>query len=244
MTQVPAGPSVVWQLDAPVIPLGRLEEFVRDLLTLLNDVQADVLRGSGAQWIVETISKASPLALRVAPQATRKGVTKRDLTRVTKSVSAGLREVQRRPVRPVGYSDRALLSAQRLVTKSRSLDAQLRVDSETLTLQLAANVDQILGGSLHAIGTVEGRLEAVNVHGEQRHFYVYEALTGERVRCDFGRRMASEAIGLALDHRVSVHGEIIYRESGSIVRMTVQGLEVFPTEEDLPSADDVRGILG
>jgi hypothetical protein len=136
-----------------------------------------------------------------------------------------------------------LVSAQRLVEKTRAQNNSLRIESQTLDAQFLANIEQMLGGIVRAIGTIEGRLEAVNVHGGVRHFYVYDSLTGERVMCDFGHRVASEQVGHALEHRVAVHGEITYRESGSVVRMSAQSLELFPPEEELPSSDDVRGIL-
>jgi len=72
---------------------------------------------------------------------------------------------------------------------------------------------------------------------------VYDALTGERIRCDFAHRIEVSDIGAAAERRVAVHGEIEYRQSGEIVRVIATMLDVFPEEEDLPSPDAVRGIL-
>lgn len=82
-----------------------------------------------------------------------------------------------------------------------------------MTLQFVANVNVILGEVLYTIGTIEGRLEAFNVHGTVRYFAVYDDLTDTRIRC-----------------------EIFYRNSGDIERIKASSLDVFPDEEDLPTA--------
>jgi hypothetical protein len=110
--------------------------------------------------------------------------------------------------------------------------------------RLVAHVDSVLGNIVSAIGSVEGRLEGLNVHGSNRYFNVYDDLTGERVQCQFGHRIDVAKIGGAVERRVSVSGEIRYRETGEIVNVIAHSLDVFPQESDLPSADDVYGIIG
>lgn len=124
------------------------------------------------------------------------------------------------------------------VVKIGTAKAPVRVTSK-----LIANVDSILGTTISSIGTIEGTLEAFSVHGAARYFNVYDALTGERIRCDCGHRIEMAQIGGAAERRVAVHGEIKYRKTGEIVNVLAQSMEMFPTEDELPLADAVRGIL-
>jgi hypothetical protein len=96
---------------------------------------------------------------------------------------------------------------------------------------------------LTSIGTVEGYLEGLNIHGASRYFSVYDDLTGERIQCHFPHRIKPDDIGLAIDKRVAVQGEIRYRETGEIVSVNAFSLDVFPSEDKLSTADEVLGIL-
>jgi hypothetical protein len=236
------GQAVSWRLDSPQLTLPRLGELLQDMMSLLREVQSDIIRNGGVQWVVESISKSSPLSLSVVPIAERSRVPKRSLNQVSQSVTRGLKQIQKRPVRPAHFSDEALERAAKIITFARNQDARLQVDSQILDSQFLANVEQILGQQVREIGTIEGRLEAINVH-RNRFFNVYDPLTARSIRCDFGQRIGSTVIGEALEQRVAVYGEIVYRESGEIVRIIAQSIEVFPPEEELPTADDVLGIL-
>ena len=117
------------------------------------------------------------------------------------------------------------------------------VATTQMTADLSTHVEVILGNTVTSIGTVEGRLEGVNVHGGSRYFAVYDDLTGERIQCHFGHRISAHDIGLAVEKRVAVQGEIRYRENGEIVSVNALSLSSFPPEHELPTADDVLGIL-
>ena len=113
-----------------------------------------------------------------------------------------------------------------------------------ITNALATHVDTILNqATLTVIGLVEGRLESLTVH-QRRVFSVYDLLTGGRIECSFGHRIPLETILGAMERRVRVHGEIRYRDTGEVIGMVAETLQVLPEDSDLPSAADVYGILG
>jgi hypothetical protein len=105
------------------------------------------------------------------------------------------------------------------------------------------NVDEVLGAPLESYGTVEGTLEAFNLHGQKPTFAVYEPLTGHRVDCHFTASVTVDDLRPAIGNRVGVRGPIKTRPSG--VRMSVEAetLYVLPDEPDLPGPDEVVGIL-
>jgi hypothetical protein len=237
------------ELDTEELALGKLISTTETFFDLLREVATAVTPTGDVHWIVQAISMSSPVELAVRPVADDK-VAPDVLDRVSDAIVSGIEVVQKAAQRPPHFSDRALEHARLLAkeTTSRSTRVRVRRQAEkstvNVTVQLIANVDSILGSSITEIGTVEGRLEAFNVHGNRRYFIVYDALTDERIRCDFAHRIDVREIGAAAERRVAIRGEIEYRQTGEIVRVRAAELEVFPEEDDLPSADSVRGILG
>lgn len=244
----PQNPPVVrFEIDTDDLPFQRFLEIASDFIAVLREVDRDVAPQAGVSWLIESISKSSPLALALRPVASNRNVGAALPRNLVRTVNSGIKRVQQRAERPAHFTDRALEKARALVevattggavVRIGTVKAPVRVDSK-----LVEHVDAILGATISSIGTVEGTLEAFNVHGRSRYFNVYDALTGERIRCDFGHRIPAHEIGAAAERRVAVHGEIKYRETGEIVNIVVHSFEVFPGEDDLPTADDVRGIL-
>ena len=236
------GDAVSFTLDVAEVTLRRLGELAADLQGLLREIQTGYLPGGHVRWRVERITFASPLTLESRPISVDVPVTGlRDLSRV---VSNGLKQLQQEPTRPAFFTDTALERARDVVTRVRRNDGLLSIDSTALDEHVVANVNDVLGTIITVIGSVEGRLEALNVHGTNRFFNVYDSLHGARIRCDFGHRIRADKVGAAAEHRVIVHGEVKYREDGEIVSVVARSLEVLPEEGSLPSADDVLGILG
>lgn len=101
------------------------------------------------------------------------------------------------------------------------------------------------GASYRSYGSIDGHIEGINLHDRKR-FWVYDALTGRRVTCEFGDRIEIERIAdaLAKKRRVEVYGTVSYRTDDQIASMLADTLYVFPDASTLPTADDVRGILG
>lgn len=244
---VDLGPDLVgFELDHPQLAFSRFIEAADDFLGLLREVATDIVGPGGVRWVVEDVSRSSPVRLSVRPIASRKGVRTQDLAEVNRSITNGFATIQSRPERPAHFNDRALEKAKDLARKVGTDLSLLRVngrsDQTDVTGQLIANVDAILGETVSSIGTIDGSLEALNVHGD-RYFSVYDVLTGQRVRCDFGHRISTDEIARAVERRVAVHGQIKSRPTGEIVGMIAERVEVFPPESELPSADEVRGIL-
>jgi hypothetical protein len=67
---------------------------------------------------------------------------------------------------------------------------------------------------------------------------------GHRIRCNFGARVDADLVRDALLSRVLVSGMVSYRTAGHAVAVHVEELSIFPDEDRLPTADQVRGILG
>lgn len=96
-------------------------------------------------------------------------------------------------------------------------------------------------GTQETIGSVEGTLEAISIHG-QPYFNVFDAVTGHAVRCNFPQNIF-EAAKAALGKRVLVRGVILSRPDGKRTSVRVRELEVFPDASELPTVEMMRGVL-
>ena len=104
------------------------------------------------------------------------------------------------------------------------------------------HAEAVLAPETRSIGTIEGELEGLIVHGDKR-FLLYDRLTGRRVTCYFGDSVSWDGLGDVFGKRVAVTGEIRSRRSGKRASINVSKYYVFPHEDELPSADEVRGLL-
>ncbi len=230
-------------VDGPT--LGHLIETQERFLGMIREVARELVgNASDVRWVVARID-ADSLDLAVRAEPTRQSVPQALIRDLVGTVARGVRILERDAARPPHFNDAALAHAKELarlrgrgVTKLEVKSAEI---SATFTPRTMANIDDVLGRTVSAIGTVEGRLEALNVHGD-RVFYVWDPIKG-RVRCDFGYRIPSHEVGRAVELRVAVSGELHYRENGTLVDIRAEDLVLLEPPEGLPSADDVLGIL-
>jgi hypothetical protein len=234
-------------LDVPTLVGTDLREAVGAFLNLAESVAAAIAPDLKVSWQVRTIRMASPLNLVIEPVARQNRADVLSREAITRGVVSGLAAVQSGEDRPEFLSDEALRSARTLSRLTRHHGHRLTLagagQSAEVTMDLARRVDEILEPAYVSGGSVEGYLETLNVHANNRYFAVYDDLTGERVECRFTRRRSLEEIGKAVEKRVLVEGDIHYRRSGTVAWMAVESMEVFPDQADLPTAEQVLGIL-
>ncbi len=72
---------------------------------------------------------------------------------------------------------------------------------------------------------------------------VYDSLKERAIKCSFDENMLPSILA-AFSKRVSVFGIVKYEQEGKPKSIEIKNLEVFPDQEKLPKAKDVRGILG
>ena len=111
-----------------------------------------------------------------------------------------------------------------------------------LSSDVFAHVEAVLTPAFRTIGTIEGELEGLIIHGRKR-FLLCDRLTGRRVTCYFSDEISWEEIKDLFGKRMAVTGEIHSRRSGERASINVSSYYVFPREEDLPSPEDVRGLI-
>ena len=94
-----------------------------------------------------------------------------------------------------------------------------------------------------SIGTVEGRLEGLINLGRSR-FIIVDPLTERQISCYYTKNCEWKLALKLFGTRVAATGRIRSRVSGEKISMDVTHLQpLLQPEEELPSANDVLGIL-
>ena len=93
------------------------------------------------------------------------------------------------------------------------------------------------------IGTIDGKLEQINIHNNANTFRIYPSLpAASSVSCKFSQELLEHVQG-ALGSFVSVSGECFYRPDEPFpYKINVREMEVLPPTEALPTLSDLYGI--
>jgi hypothetical protein len=214
---------------------------------LLRAVAREVTNrdGNPIRWQFVDASTNGVVRFRVTPEQIAKDLPPNAPTTIVDAIASGVAELEQAPDRPPYFSDQALDQAARLVALRQevgSLGVRNGKVGSLITDTFRQHVDSLLGVHYYEDGSIEGRLEAVNVHDRSR-FSVYDVLTRRPIKCNFGDRISIDQIAGALKKRVMVSGRIAYRANGVPISVTADELAVFPADDQLPRAADVRGLL-
>jgi hypothetical protein len=239
--------SVHLHLDGQVT-LRRLGEALDAWTDLLREVATNVAGATGRDAVrfVVTEAKAGSFDLAARPQPGKQDVPPAIMPRIAKALTTGLRTLERSATRPKHFNDTALLKLRDLgkLTGPETPIIKLGNGAEPIPLstRLIANIEAVLAPEVMSIGTVEGKLEGLIIHGKNR-FLVFDPLTGHHVTCYFAERVRYADVLQAFGKRVAVSGWIRSRRSGEKVDIQVSHLHVMPPDQELPSALEVLGIL-
>ena len=240
------------QLEGQVT-LQRLGEALDAWTDLLREVASDVAGRTGRDAVRFVVSEAKvgSFTLGVRPQPAKKDVPIAVMPRIAKTIATGIRTLERSAKRPKHFNDAALLKLRDLARLASPETPTVKVGNGaghavTLSSRLVANVEAVLAPEFQSIGTIEGKLEGLIIHGKKR-FYIFDPLTGRQVTCYFTDRFTDrfgwQNVLQAFGKRVAASGLIQSRRSGENVSIQVNRLHVFPLDEELPSVTDVLGIL-
>jgi hypothetical protein len=110
-----------------------------------------------------------------------------------------------------------------------------------LKLDLAKNVDQILGPDEFERGSITGMLEGINLHNEKNIFYLYPPLGG-RIKCFFKSESRELSIS-ALDKYVTVYGILKYKRNiPNPFQVLVEDIEILVPDTEHNNLNDLRGV--
>jgi hypothetical protein len=222
------------------VPFSQVLIAGEHFLRLSQHVTGEVIPGKGGDvaWVLEDFREGS-LALEMQPRPIDQALLPA-MPKLVDVIASGLRIIESEAVRPPYFTDTALFHAKGLA-KLEGVEVKNGKVGARLTKALREHVDLVFGPEEAEWGTVEGRIESVTIRG-QRAFNLYELVTGNKIECSFGHRISTDELGSAMGKRSAVSGVIVYR-GDEVLRVTAEELEIFPSPEELPTADEVFGIL-
>ena len=209
--------SLEFQLygDAEAVYYDSLVKALEDVQRLVRDVDWDVTRETvGRRWVVERLRSSTPtIAIRPAMDgAETLDVLMRGLQTVVDPVDREL---------PSSFSESALEDLRRMgrLFKGKTRLRKLVFNSNgreiaSVTDSIREKVDFILNRGFSEYGSIDGKLEAINLHGTPR-FTVWDRITNAPVHCTFPRSGNwTQKVRSLLQRRVLVTGRIRYLKDG------------------------------
>lgn len=120
--------------------------------------------------------------------------------------------------------------------------ATLEVFGRTILIDLEARkrIEGVFGTDTSAEGTVDGMLEAVNVHGKKNTFGLYPVVGASRVTCKFEEGLLPQ-VRPALGRYVVIQGELKYRWREKFP-YEAMATKIDVVEDDQPSFTEILGM--
>ena len=232
------------------ISVARLATALHELSRILQDIDVEVSGKITLAWGITGL-RLNGAIIETSPRPIREG-TPDFGPKVIHAFVSGMREINTKPARPQYFTDEVLVRAKKLASLLNDGVERVSISDEEhptpviITQRLAANVDELIGVKDLYLGSVEGRLEILSVHGGFS-FAVYDALTGRKVICQSNPETLKEIIDTlgsdVLGARVLVTGEVRTDVRGHPISVSVDNYRVLRETSDLPQVEDVKGIL-
>lgn len=225
------------QGNPKAIPYRSFLSIANNSLGILDDLDVAFSRRrwGAVQWFMNDLSSNGKLRLEIYSQ--RIELKRKKLPdvaeRVTQSFVTGFRALEQEGRSPAYLTEFGMHRAESLtgVIGHDGTQAVIASDVSTqqeveITKQSAANIKRLLPEAHKSYGSIEGKLEAINIHRGE-YFIVYEAISGKGVTCRFPKLGLTPKAKDHLGERVQVSGLLSRNEKGEPVRITIDKPERF-----------------
>jgi hypothetical protein len=240
--------KIVLDLDRSDVSVEQFTEAFRLQVRLAEEVMKEMgIPVEEVRWVVSELRYGSTHAA-ATPQLVGKKVFMADVDSAMNYSGAGVNELAKSSARPRFFNDVALNYSRRLIEIVEEADhGKARLVFGTISvapsIAVSANVHAIIKGEVPSIGSIEGQLVGVEGADGNYKISIKDQRRNRKVPCSIHEK---DQLKKALDNfekRVIVRGMIWSREDGTPVKIEVRSLEPIPPDEELPTRQDVRGIL-
>ena len=218
--------------------MGLFLKALQDISRLLRDVDYAVNRErSSRRWIISGLQASSP-AITVEPLLGDR--------ETVDAIGDGIRAVTVGTDEPPQYfTEQALEDLRRMrhlfVGKDRARSIVVSVNSEqtaTIDQDIADKATRILASGYRNLGSLEGTLEVINLHGTPT-FTIWDRVSRAPVRCSFpSEPLWKNRVKEFLEKRVVVSGNIHYFVNGVPRRiMSLEEIRDATPDPALPKAE-------
>jgi hypothetical protein len=238
--------SLTLALEGETIPLEKFKQAVTSFLELVEAVSREASGdGEKINWNVSV--KSGSAIVKAIPEPTKN--TADAIRAVFDAIPNGIGELSRGiAAMPRLFNTNAIRSVKRLATVhelgGNGLTA-VKISGQrvkrTVTHKVAMTVNQIIGTSHEAYGSIEGKLQALWDRDGFR-FTVFDSLLDRRIECYVSDDLIEPAID-GFRKRVRVSGLVQYNKKGLPISVNANEIYKFPPNDKLAGVSDVRGIF-
>ncbi len=230
------------------LPPERFMAAARAFFGYVQEVgQALMPDGERPRWIVRVREGSTLLAVAPTPAVPP------EVARVVYArAERGLRHLKDRDIEDSGLGEQALKHLRTLAemteagpNKAPPVALKLWIEKKPISFEptIASAIREDRRADYNDYGTIEGRLETIQESYGTLQLYIRDVLFRQRVRCYFHEEMLP-AVFEKFRKRVEVSGIIHYRANGTPISIEAEHIIGLPDDSELPTANDVRGILG
>jgi hypothetical protein len=245
--------------DSPTVE--DLLDQVRDYFEILKGVEEAVAEdGTQAiEWRIVRASTNSPIALEAAPFARTYATSIEQRAEVvTRQAAYGLRQLQSTGERPLYFTNRVLVRAERLFERVTNGLNQTTVDygADLPPMDLTPAIARTAVSNTRLVlrpvnqpyreqGSIEGYAHSIERDGWGRPLlHVRQRLTGETVKClvtgdALAELEAHQIRDVWRGRRVQVYGILHYRSLGQLQQVDAISVRFLRTRGDLPDVADI-----
>lgn len=202
--------------------------------------------GKSPQWIVRVREGSALLAVDPSPTMPP------EVARVVYArAERGIRHLINRDIDESGLPEPALKHLRTLSemteagpNKAAPVPIRIWIEKKPIPLEpaIASAIREDWRADYNDYGTIEGRLETIQESYGSLIFFIRDNVLRQRVRCYFPEELLP-AVFDKFRKRVEVSGVIHYRKNGTPINIEAEHIIGLPDDSELPTAEDVRGIL-
>ncbi|MBV7266443.1 hypothetical protein [Erythrobacter ani] len=170
------------------------------------------------------------------------------LAMIYNKASYGIEALEKGDVSGAGLSERAVNHLNTLSEISSRTTSQatyrvwVRKNPKTVGASISKAIKQSWESDYYDVGTIEGRLEAIQDASGALKIRVQDYLYPKPISCVVPEKMI-EQVFASFRKRVEITGKVHYRRGGTPISIEAFEIEILPEDDELPTASDVRGIF-
>jgi len=226
----------------------RLEDLTSQLTALRKSLEG-IDRGfdpdgrAGLYYRVVGLSHNSPVSVKLIPVRRPKRKEKDvDISERHHRIFKELESITRNEPPSPEVDNATLEEIRKLTSKNRSGGARLINNAHSVSFDDAfkKNLSYFLEHEEYSVGSIQGRLEAINLHGKNR-FWIYPSAGPIRILCEFVAGLKEKAKH-SLDKAIWVRGQKYFRPNANFPhRMVVHDFHEIETTEGIEKLIKMKG---
>jgi hypothetical protein len=239
--------------DPDSVSLETYSQATLQVLGILRELDPAISRRSSGtlNWYISRLHNNGTLLLEVLSkqrQGMRQTAETKDVsTEVAASFLTGLDNLEHHGTSPPYLTDVGMRKVKKMVSLIRKNGAKGFVasapdgqQSVEVSEKSSQTIDELLPVKTESVGSVEGRLEAISIHGSKK-FVIYHSITKKAVNCHFDQERIMEKVLQTLGGRIMVFGEVFSNAKGEPVKVAVSDFELVERTERLPTVLELTG---